>query len=172
MQVILPLEKSMPLISVKSLGYFQLIKVLSREIMMFQKTRNRIPGWPKVLFLVDGLGALLSAFLLGFVLVRLERVFGIPPDALYLLATVPCLFALYDFYCLRSINDAGRYLKFNSILLINFDPITSSKTREPKPPLKSRGDTQTDFRTLRQWRTAVGLRNLQPFNISLPPRMY
>jgi len=56
-------------------------------------------GSPRKLFLVDGLGALVSAFLLGVVLVRLENIFGIPQSALYILAFVPCVFALYDFCC-------------------------------------------------------------------------
>ena len=54
---------------------------------------------PKQLFLIDGLGALLSALLLGVVLVRLEGCFGIPPPTLYLLAVFPCCFAAYDYYC-------------------------------------------------------------------------
>ena len=39
------------------------------------------------------------AFLLGFVLVKLESIFGIAKSTLYLLASLPCLFAIYDFYC-------------------------------------------------------------------------
>lgn len=51
------------------------------------------------LFLLDGFGALLSAFLLGIVLVKLESYFGIPKTTLYVLAALPCLFAMYDFLC-------------------------------------------------------------------------
>ncbi|MEO1652288.1 MAG: hypothetical protein AAFU64_01980 [Bacteroidota bacterium] len=51
------------------------------------------------LFLIDGLGALLSVFMLGFVLVRLESYFGIPISVLYVLAAIPIFFALYDFLC-------------------------------------------------------------------------
>lgn len=53
----------------------------------------------KQLFLIDGLGALLSAFLLGVVLVKFENVFGMPRNTLYILAFLPCLFAIYDLYC-------------------------------------------------------------------------
>lgn len=49
-------------------------------------------------FLFDGFGALLSAFLLGVVLVALEDIFGIPSSALYILAFIPCLFFLYDLF--------------------------------------------------------------------------
>lgn len=50
------------------------------------------------LFLIDGVGAIVSAFLLGVVLVQLEHWFGIPRPTLYLLAVIPCFFATYDFY--------------------------------------------------------------------------
>lgn len=52
-----------------------------------------------MLFVVDGAGALLSAFLLGVVLVRFNTFFGIPVGVLYFLAVLPCLFALYDLVC-------------------------------------------------------------------------
>lgn len=65
---------------------------------------KQISDWgtanPKTLFQIDGFGAILSAILLGVVLVRLESVFGIPKTTLYFLASLPCLFAFYDFYCL------------------------------------------------------------------------
>jgi len=48
------------------------------------------------LFLVDAFGALVSAFMLGVILVRYEIVFGIPKDALYLLAFIPCVFVVFD----------------------------------------------------------------------------
>ena len=64
------------------------------------------------LFLIDGMGALLSAFLLGVVLVELEETFGIPPAMLYLLALFPCFFAVYDFYSYQQKNHAlGMYLQ-------------------------------------------------------------
>lgn len=54
---------------------------------------------PKTFFIIDGLGALLSAFLLGVVLVQFESSFGMPKESLYFLAFLPCLFALYDLVC-------------------------------------------------------------------------
>jgi hypothetical protein len=54
---------------------------------------------PKTFFIIDGLGALLSAFLLGIVLVQFESLFGMPKETLYFLAFLPCLFALYDLVC-------------------------------------------------------------------------
>lgn len=60
------------------------------------KNYLKIPISPKTLFLIDGVGALLSAFMLGVVLVKFENIFGIPHRTLYFLAILPCIFALYD----------------------------------------------------------------------------
>jgi hypothetical protein len=63
-------------------------------------------------FFFDGIGALTSAFLLGIILVKFESYFGIPKNTLYLLASIPCVFAVYDFYCyFRIKNKLGQYLK-------------------------------------------------------------
>lgn len=51
---------------------------------------------PKKLFLIDALGALVSAFMLGVVLVHFEAFFGVPTRVLYFLAALPCGFALLD----------------------------------------------------------------------------
>lgn len=59
----------------------------------------------KTLFVIDGLGALLSAFLLGVVLVRFENLFGMPKETLYFLAFLPCLFALYDLVCYLKVKE-------------------------------------------------------------------
>lgn len=53
---------------------------------------------PKQLFIIDGLGALLSAFLLGVILVRFEYFFGIPKEALYILAIPPLTFMIFDLF--------------------------------------------------------------------------
>jgi len=62
------------------------------------QTIQKLVSSPKRLFLIDGLGAILSAFMLGVVLVKWEIFFGIPANVLYYLAAVPCAFAVYDFY--------------------------------------------------------------------------
>ena len=51
------------------------------------------------LFLIDNLGALLSAVMLGFVLTKYETFFGMPADVLHVLAVIPCVFACYSFLC-------------------------------------------------------------------------
>lgn len=58
---------------------------------------------PRTLLFIDGCGALLSAFLLGVLLPRFESLFGMPREALYLLASLPYLFVIYDVICYLSI---------------------------------------------------------------------
>lgn len=72
---------------------------------------------PKTLFLIDGVGALISAFLLGVVLVKLEYVFGIPSKSLYFLAVIPIFFAAYDIYCYRKDHKLAFFLK--GIAIVN-----------------------------------------------------
>ena len=60
---------------------------------------EKIATDPKQLFLIDGIGALISAFFLGVVLVAFEPVFGMPKNVLYSLASIPCVFAVYSFGC-------------------------------------------------------------------------
>lgn len=52
---------------------------------------------PRNLFLIDGLGAILSAVMLGVVLVALNSYIGLSSNTLYILAVIPIFFALYDF---------------------------------------------------------------------------
>ncbi len=54
---------------------------------------------PKQLFLLDAIGAVLSAFFLGVVLVKLESHIGMPRKVLYGLALPACFFAIYSFFC-------------------------------------------------------------------------
>lgn len=54
---------------------------------------------PKKLFLIDGIGALLSAFLSGFVWVYLQHHIGLPVSTLYALAIIALFYALYDLVC-------------------------------------------------------------------------
>ncbi|CAL2104288.1 conserved membrane hypothetical protein [Tenacibaculum sp. 190130A14a] len=66
----------------------------------------------KTLFLIDATGALLSCFLLGFVLVKYQSYFGIPQQTLYTLAIFPFGFFLYDLYCLIFVKSLlYKYLK-------------------------------------------------------------
>ncbi len=71
-------------------------KYISNEIYNLNFKLN-----PKTLLVIDGLGALLSAFSLGVVLTKYELIFGMPRKTLYLLTTFPCLFAIYDFVSIK-----------------------------------------------------------------------
>lgn len=63
---------------------------------------------PKRLFLVDGLGGMLSAFLLGVVLARFETVFGMPQKVLYFLSCFACMYATYSLLSYRRAKENWR----------------------------------------------------------------
>jgi hypothetical protein len=65
---------------------------------------------PQKLFLIDSLGALLSAMLLGLVLARFEKMYGMPQNMLYVLSVIPCVFAVYSFFCFLSKTENWRPL--------------------------------------------------------------
>lgn len=54
---------------------------------------------PKSLFLIDGLGALFTAFLAGVILRMFEDDFGMPQKYLIILLTLACIFAVYSMSC-------------------------------------------------------------------------
>lgn len=54
---------------------------------------------PKSIFLLDGLGALVSAIMLGLVLPMLQHLIGMPTNILYYLAMAAVAFAIYSFSC-------------------------------------------------------------------------
>lgn len=60
---------------------------------------------PQKLFLIDSTGAFLSAFLLGVVLVSLERSFGMPRNVLYFLSISACMLGIYSFMCYVLLNE-------------------------------------------------------------------
>lgn len=64
-----------------------------------QDQSGKLASFIKYIFLIDGLGALLTAFSLAVVLTTFEEHFGMPRDVLYGLAFVAGLFAVYSFTC-------------------------------------------------------------------------
>ena len=74
----------------------------------FQQFLDKISTPPKRIFLTDGFGALVSAFLLGVVLVKFQHYIGMPTKILYFLAILPCFFAIYSFSCYFFIKDNWR----------------------------------------------------------------
>lgn len=63
-----------------------------------QKYLPRLKANPRILFLVDGAGALFSAFCIGFILTHWQAYIGLPYEVLYFLAGFPLGFALFDIY--------------------------------------------------------------------------
>jgi hypothetical protein len=63
----------------------------------------------KRIFLVDGIGALVTAVLLSMVLMPFESFFGMPKSILFVLATMAFVFALYSILCFLFLQ---RNLKF------------------------------------------------------------
>jgi cation transport ATPase len=59
------------------------------------------------LFLIDGIGAIITALLLSQVLARYESVFGMPASLLYILAGVAACFAVYSLTCYWRIKEGG-----------------------------------------------------------------
>ncbi|RXK58048.1 hypothetical protein ESA94_18720 [Lacibacter luteus] len=49
------------------------------------------------IFLIDGIGALVSACMLGFVLTTFESFFGMPKNILYALSAIALLLSVYSF---------------------------------------------------------------------------
>lgn len=76
---------------------------------------------PRRLFLIDGIGAIVSAVLLGIVLVKFHLFFGIPVQSLYFLAALPCFFAVFDFYCyFKKVKRIGVFLKVIALINISY----------------------------------------------------
>ena len=87
------------------------------NVTMLKQFLGKFELEPKRLFLIDGLGAILTAVLLGVVLVRFERFFGIPSSILYFLAIPPIFFAIYDFLSYKKDNiKIGQFLKGIAIM--------------------------------------------------------
>jgi len=79
--------------------------------MKFKQLISSFESDPRSLFVADGIGAGISAFMLGIVLVKFEHFFGIPSPTLYVLAAIPILFIIYDIYCFNKVDNYGPYLR-------------------------------------------------------------
>ncbi|SEB36809.1 hypothetical protein SAMN04489761_0196 [Tenacibaculum sp. MAR_2009_124] len=95
---------------------------------------KKIKKLPKTLFLIDGIGALCSAFFLGFIFTYFNALVGIPIPSLYLLASFPCFYILLDvyFYCNsdKNINNHLRIIAFLNFLYCIISLILVIKHRE------------------------------------------
>jgi hypothetical protein len=63
---------------------------------------------PKNLFLMDSMGALLTALMLGFVLTSFENVFGVPTRILYILSVLAFSYSVYSFVCYLKVKEKWR----------------------------------------------------------------
>jgi phosphatidylglycerophosphate synthase len=80
---------------------------------------------PRKLFLIDSLGALLSAVMLGFILPRFEEMFGAPPNVLWCLSFIACVFSIYSFACFLYKKGNWRpYMKLLGIINLMYCVIT------------------------------------------------
>jgi hypothetical protein len=87
--------------------------------MMLENIASKMAQNPNRLFLIDSLGAVISALSLGVVLVQLESLLGMPRDILYYLAAAAVVFAFYSFACYWRVKENWRpFLKF--IAIANF----------------------------------------------------
>ena len=79
------------------------------------------------LFLIDSLGALMSAFFLGIILAGFESFFGMPRLVLYALSLVACFYAMYSYWChLRNYQNWQPYLKAIAIANVLYSITTLS----------------------------------------------
>jgi hypothetical protein len=67
--------------------------------MAFSTWIDSITSRPRLLFLIDGLGALLTALMIGGVQVQWAAYIGLPLSVLYLLAGLALVFCAYSLTC-------------------------------------------------------------------------
>jgi hypothetical protein len=92
--------------------------------------------------LIDSLGALLSAVMLGIVLARLEPVFGMPEKALYYLSFIACIFSVYSFMCFfRKVKNWKIYLKVIALANLLYGCLTTGLVIYFYPKLTALGVT-------------------------------
>lgn len=65
--------------------------------MSIENTINYLTGNPRMMLLIDAIGAFFTAFMLGIVLTNYTDVFGMPKNVLQPLAIAALCFALYSF---------------------------------------------------------------------------
>jgi hypothetical protein len=70
------------------------------------------------LFIIDAMGAGLSSFLLGLVLMNNTDIFGIPKETLFVLALIPIIFIIYDVLAVLSMFYRN-YISFKIIAMLN-----------------------------------------------------
>jgi hypothetical protein len=81
---------------------------------------------PKNIFILDSIGAFLTASLLGFVVVKFQDAFGMPQTILYFLSALALVFAIYSLCCYYSVTTKWRlYLYLIMIANILYCSLTT-----------------------------------------------
>lgn len=65
--------------------------------MNVEKIINYLTGKPRIMLLIDAIGALTTSLMLGIVLAKNVDLFGMPTDVLQPLSAVAACFAVYSF---------------------------------------------------------------------------
>ncbi len=81
---------------------------MTNQVSKLSSLINYFVSNPRKIFFLDGLGAVLSVFLLGVVLVKFENTIGMPSQRLFFLAKIASVFALYSFSSAFIINKKWR----------------------------------------------------------------
>ncbi len=93
--------------------------------MIFEGFIKKMAEQPKQLFLLDGIGAVLSAFSLGVILIQFKNYFGMPREELFFLALAACFFAAYSLFCyVRTPKNWRPFLRFIAIVNLVYCCIT------------------------------------------------
>lgn len=79
----------------------------------------------RTIFLFDGLGAILSFLLTGFLLPLFSNVIGIPPKILYVLAAFPFVYGIFSFSCYGLAKERKPWMLLSIILANIFYSILS-----------------------------------------------
>lgn len=77
--------------------------------MLFQKLFQSLSANPRKIFLIDGIGAAVSACFLGILLISFQEYIGMPTWALTILSLIALLFAIYSFSCFFWVNQNQRF---------------------------------------------------------------
>lgn len=106
----------------KTTGFQNILK----RFMTMQQMFNKLTFNSKRLFIVDGLGACLTAFLLAAILTPLNEYFGMPRTVLIILSIIAFFFAFYSICCFFLINKKWQpFLKIIAIANILYCCLTT-----------------------------------------------
>ncbi len=82
---------------------------------------------PKTVFLIDGIGALVSSLSLGILLVQFHEYVGMPIPVLYLLAGIAGTLMCFSLFChFSSLSKSVKLLRFIGLLNLGYSALTLS----------------------------------------------